>query len=300
MSQFSQSNPRLQLALDNSSISMYKDCPRKYYYGIVEGWRPKHESAVLAFGTLFHAGVEELARARVHGADHEAALRSALRAVLPKAATLGFSDPARNPFTLLRAITWYADHYRNDPLETVRLADGRPALELSFRFELPLETASGETFIYCGHIDRIATLNGAPYCIDYKTTTAALSDNYFARYSPNAQISGYMYAAKVLFTQPTQGFIIDAVQLGVSYSRPQRFVAPRSAEQLDEWLENTIEWIKRMEQSADSGSWPMNEESCTKYGSCQFREICNKTPGVRDNFLHTGFRRDRWNPLESR
>lgn len=297
---FSSRIHRLQTALDNTSISMYKDCPRKYYYAIVEGWRPLHASSALDFGTAFHTGVETLHRAKVSGQDHEAAIRSALRAVLPLCKALDFSDPARNPFTLLRAIVWYADHYRDDPLQTVVLADGRPALELSFRFELPIQTPGDESYLYCGHIDRIAKLGNSTYCVDYKTTTSALNDKYFARYSPNAQISGYSYASHILFMQPASGFIIDSIQLGVNYSRPQRYIAPRTNEQLEEWLENTIHWVKRMEDSAVNNSWPMNEESCTKYGSCQFREVCNKTPGVRDNFLASGFKRDRWNPLEAR
>lgn len=297
---FSPGIPTLQTSFDNSSLSLYKDCPRKYFYAIIEGWRPTSESAALTFGTLYHLGMETLARAKASGADHETAVRCMLRKVIPQTETLGWTDNYRNPYTLLRTLVWYADHYRNDPLQTVMLPGDKPALELSFRFELPIKTPSDEPYFYCGHIDRIARMQGQTYCIDYKTTTSALTDAYFARYNPNAQISGYSYAAQVLFMQPASGFIIDAMQLGVNFNRPQRYIAPRTHEQLDEWLENTMAWIKRIEHSAIHNSWPMNEESCTKYGSCQFREVCNKTPSIRDNFLASGFRRDRWNPLEPR
>jgi hypothetical protein len=292
--------PQLQTAFDNSSLALFKDCPRKYYYAIIEGWRPSRPSIVLDFGTAMHSSLECFDIAIADGKSHDEALALAVRHALKLSHKWSFEDNIRNPYTLLRAIIWYADQYKNDPIETVKLPNGKPALELSFRFELDIKTPSGEPYLYCGHIDKIGKFNGAIYAIDRKTTTSALTDTYFARYNPNGQISGYSVAAQILRSEPSHGFIIDAIQLGVNFCRSQRYIVTRTQEQLEEWLHNTIEWIKRIEAAAVTKSWPMNEESCTKYGSCQFREVCSKTPSIRDNWLATYFVRDRWNPLVSR
>jgi len=291
---------QLQIAYDNSSLALFKDCPRKYYYAIVEGWRPSRTSIVLDFGTAVHSALETFDTAISDGKDHEAAVALAVRHALQLARKWSFDDSARNPHTLIRAVVWYTEQYKSDPIVTVRLPNGKPALELSFRFELNISSPSGEPYLYCGHIDKIGLFNGAVYAIDRKTTTSALSDSYFARYNPNGQISGYSVAAQLLRHEPSHGFIIDAIQLGANFCRSQRYIATRTQEQLEEWLHNTAEWIKRIEAAALARSWPMNEESCTKYGSCQFREVCSKTPSIRDNWLNTYFVRDRWNPLVPR
>ena len=41
-------NSRLQQAWDNTSISVFKDCPRKYYFSTIQGWRAKGISPPLA------------------------------------------------------------------------------------------------------------------------------------------------------------------------------------------------------------------------------------------------------------
>ena len=48
-------------------------------------------------------------------------------------APMEFEDTIKTRFTLLRSVVWYLEQFENDPCETVILADGRPAVELSFR-----------------------------------------------------------------------------------------------------------------------------------------------------------------------
>jgi hypothetical protein len=42
----------------------------------------------------------------------------------------------------------------------------------------------------------------------------------------------------------------------------------------------------------------MNDTACDKYGGCEFREVCSKSPSVRDKFLKADFKQEEpWNPL---
>jgi hypothetical protein len=56
-------------------------------------------------------------------------------------------------------------------------------------------------------------------------------------------------------------------------------------------------WLKQAKWYAEDDYWPQNDKSCHKYGGCPFREVCSKSPSVRDKFLESGFVRREWNPL---
>jgi len=58
---------------------------------------------------------------------------------------------------------------------------------------------------------------------------------------------------------------------------------------MEEWLRDTKVWLRQAEAFAQEGHWPQNDKSCTKYGGCVFRNICNKDPSVRQNFLESDF-----------
>jgi hypothetical protein len=55
-----------------------------------------------------------------------------------------------------------------------------------------------------------------------------------------------------------------------------------------------------MEEYAKEGYWPQNDTACDKYGGCRFRGVCSRSPSVRQAFLDSDFRREMWNPLDTR
>jgi len=46
--------------IDSSKLSTFMECPRKYFYEYVLGWRPSMPNVHLTFGTAWHAAVERL------------------------------------------------------------------------------------------------------------------------------------------------------------------------------------------------------------------------------------------------
>lgn len=297
--------PRLQKAWDNSSLQLLKDCPRKYQYAILEGWRPKHTAAPLIFGSMYHNGLEEYDTLRGRGADHATALRAAIRKVMiettweedGKLIFWDAGDNNRSRESLVRSIVWYCEHFKEDALQTYILPDGTPAIELSFRYELPLSSPDLDPYFYCGHLDKLAKMGDMLYVVERKTSTSTLSSSYFARYNPNGQITGYAFSAKVVLNEPVQGVIVDATQTAVNFARFGRSYQHRNEEQLEEWLSNTLVWIKVAEDYAKANYWPMNEEACHKYSGCQYREVCSKSALTRDKWLESDFLRNPWNPL---
>lgn len=338
-SPYCESNSKLQFAWDSTSMGAFKDCPRKYQLSIIEGWQPKHQALPLTFGILYHKGIETFYRERdANGKSYKEAVHETVRYLLhatyysyevQKCTDCGevyksapeicracgnetFSpttlrapwetdDTQRNRQMLIRAVVWYCEQYKDSPFKTLILADGSAAVELSFRFELPKTTPGGVPYLWCGHFDRACVDQSDNIWIqDSKSTKYALSSNYFDKYSPDNQMSGYTVGSKVAFSIPAKGVMITAVQLGAEWCRYGLGFAPRTEGQQREWIADILFYIALAQQCAEEDYWPMNDKACHHYGGCQFRGVCSKSPEVREKFLESDFIRRPWNPLETR
>lgn len=303
-SSFSSHLPTLQFAWDSTSLSALKECPRKYYYSIVLGYQPKRRSFHLDFGIFYHEALEAYDRAKANGADHDSACVAAVRRALTSSWDPGLARPwisgdnYKNRYTLIRTIVWYLEQFADDPIETIILSNGTPAVELSFRYNFPHSFESvGEPAIFCGHLDRLGSIGGGLWVVDRKTTQHAIDDNYFARYTPDNQMSGYSVAGKIVYNIPVQGVIVDAAQVLVTFSRFRRGFANRTQSQLDEWVRDTQYYMEQAEIYATRNYWPQNDKSCFNYGGCPYREICARSPEVRERWLEAGFTKRIWDPL---
>lgn len=301
---------KIQFAWDSTSLGWLKECPRKYQYHMVEGWRSKGESVHLRFGQLYHSALELYDRLRAEGVDHDQALRTVVYATMKETWEPAEGDTPEHPWdsghnlktreTLVRSIIWYLDHFIDDPAKTVILTNGKPAVELSFKMELDWGPGRSQPYILCGHLDRVVEFSGGTYVMDRKTSTSTIGSYYFDQFEPDNQMSLYTLAAKVIYQTPVKGVIIDAAQVAVGFTRFSRGFTYRTDHQIEEWLKDVKFWFRQAEGYAIEGYWPMNDKSCHKYGGCPFRKVCSKDPSVRDKFLATDFTRHPWNPLEPR
>ena len=306
-SSFSTINTNLQLAWDSTSLGALKECPRKYQLSIIEGWVPRRESVHLTFGLHYHAALERYDHARAEGASHDEATIKALRYALEVTWNRELSrpwlsdDPNKNRWTLVRTIAWYLDQFESDPLKTVVLKNGKPAVELSFRLELDYKSKlTDEKFILCGHLDRVVEFNEQIYVADRKTSKNTIGTDFFDKYSPDNQFSVYTLAMQIIYSLPTAGLIVDAAQVAVTFSRFQRGFVPRHQAQLDEWYRDLGFWLTAAQLHAQAGYWPLNDKSCNNWGGCPYRGICSKAPSVREEWLKADFHKRTWDPLQVR
>lgn len=170
----------IQFAWDSTSLGWLKECPRKYYYSMIEGWRKKGGSLHLDFGGWYHSGLELYDRLRAEGRSHDESQDEMVgkamewtwvRHVCEVCDGSGFAtpgsghgdvcpncggqkettpskawstdDPNKTRETLIRSLIWYTDHFKDDPAQTVILTNGKPAVELSFKLELDRGPAEG-------------------------------------------------------------------------------------------------------------------------------------------------------------
>lgn len=303
----------IQFAWDSTSLGLYKECPRKYFYTIIRGFKPKGESVHLTFGIHYHSALEHYDKQRALGADHEEALRSSLRKVMTDAWDTATGAPwesdhaLKHRNNLIRSVVWYLEEFKDDKAKTIILANGQPAVELSFRFQVDSD------LVLCGHLDRLVEWMDGVYVMDRKTSTTTLSSYYFDQYEPDNQMSLYTLAGRFVYNTPVRGVIIDAAQIAVGFTRFDRGLTYRSESLLEEWLDATRSFVFDAAEMADEyhnrlnssdpfpeRAFPQNDKSCHKYGGCPFCKICSRSPEVREAFLQTDFEVKPWNPLEVR
>lgn len=343
-----------QFAWDSTSLGLLKECPRKYYYEILCGWRPKRDNVHLTFGLLYHAALEaydhyaasigkldgnltddehmegilaSVDRAMTHWGEyvhpvceacHGHGFPSGVACELCNGA--GHSpaavwqpwqsdDANKNPYTLLRTIVWYLDHFRHSPLRTITLSNGKPAVELSFAWEGG--EVNGITYLFCGHIDRMVIdptqPSSRPSPHDRKTTKSAINAGYWRQFAPHNQFSLYSATCALHYTTPTWGITVDAAQILVGESRFARQFIPFPPQVIAEWLDEANTYITQAalyaeKQDAGRGeqAWPRNDKSCSNYGGCPFIKVCNKGASHRLSWLTADFTYKPWNPLIQR
>jgi hypothetical protein len=291
----------VQFAWDSTSLGWLKECPRKYQYQMLEGWRSKGESVHLKFGIHYHKGLEDYDKHRARGLSHDEATNQTVLDLLVATWDFETGQPWQSDHnlktreTLIRSVIWYLEQFGdNDPATTVILNSGEPAVELSFRVRID------DDLVISGHLDRVVEFQNQYYVMDRKTSTSTISSYYFDQYAPDNQMSLYTLAGGIVYNNPVRGVIIDAVQIAVGFSRFERGMVYRTEDQSSEWLEDTKWWVEQAARMAEKNFWPMNDKSCHKYGGCPFRSICASDQRVRETFLNQHFVREHWNPLAVR
>jgi hypothetical protein len=280
---------------------------------MIEGWRPKEDNVHLRFGQEYAHAQNEYQIATSVGAKHEDALHLVVKSLLLRTRDWDSDNPYKNRKTLTRTVIWYLEKFKNDVAKTLVLADGKVCAELSFRFSLdwgpggvlPYEQGHnapyGQSYLLCGHLDRVVTFNDEIFVMDQKTTKSQPGSYYFDQYEPENQMSLYTLAGQVLFDTAIRGVIIDVAQVAIDFSRFERGFTYRNSDQIDEWVNDLHFWFALAEEYAKANYWPMNDTACDKYGGCKFRQICSKSPSVRERFLAGDFVKSKpWNPLEVR
>lgn len=301
----------IRLAWDSTCLTAFKTCPRLYKLSIIDGWTPKTENDHLRFGSEYHRALQDYDIEKTKGSGHKDAMSKVLRDLLLR--TMDWhpnpdskAGKYKNIDTLTSLVVDYLDHFINDPARTYIKFDGSPAIEQSFRFEIGFGPKSADqAYLLCGHLDRIVEFNDQLMIMDRKTTTTTLGDYYFKQWEPNIQMALYILAGRVILDTALKGVIIDAAQ--ILLDKPNRFVRGftyRTEDQIQEWLDDLVVVLDSAERAAQSDKWIMNESACDKYGGCKFRDVCSKSPSVREKFLRANFIQltpeERWNPLTTR
>lgn len=293
----------VQFGWDQTSIKLAEECFYKYYLKMIEGWRSRSGNVHFIFGGAYASALEHYHKFRAEGVEHDKALERVVLEALT--ATWNFDTEPPGPWVsdhntktrenLIRTIVWYFEQFKDDPCQTVILSNGVAAVEHSF--QLPVEN----DIIFSGHLDRMVEYSKNVYVQDQKTTGSTITPRYFSNYNPDTQVLMYSFAGRAIFKLPVKGMMIDAAQIAVGFSRFERGFIFTDDASLDEWYDDSMDLILRVQQATRDNHFPKNRSSCHKFAGCEFREVCNKSPHVREQFLKADFEKGpRWDPLEAR
>ena len=134
-------NTSIQYAWSSSSLDLLKTCPRLYQYTMIDGWQSRDESIHLRFGIEYHTALQEYAISKAKGIKHEDAIHDTIRSLHNRIWDWQVDRTTRagkykNRESIVSLVIDYLDHFADDPAETFILADGTPAVELSFKLEM--------------------------------------------------------------------------------------------------------------------------------------------------------------------
>lgn len=301
---------------DNSRLSEFKLCPRKFWFHYIQHLVPAGSEMPLDFGTAWHAAMDALyiqffSEEKIRGIElgklaFQAFLESWMELGHPPEIPLGDEDKyrGRTPGTAREMLMNYVK-IREQWMETLELI----AVELPFA--VPLDPDNPNRF-YVGRLDKIYKERGYYWVLEHKTNSLysikeGMQHGFTDQFDPNSQVDGYSFALKMLFGAKTMGVLIDAALVHKQHHDIFKFIpVNKGAGYANQWLKDTNYWWDRVEEAAVLKHYPrVAPGACrTVYGQCKYKGICNYTTGM-DNFLDTdgeplapqGYKFDKWEPF---
>lgn len=270
---------------DNSALSAYKDCPRKYQLRHQKHWRSEGTSMPLIFGLSWHAGQDVVWQYARRLSGQPELVNAAMAKFLETwegeglAAELDMEQleryAPRTPQVAHEMYSAYIETRWNMLMEAQVLAIEQP-------FAVPMP--GREDTWYVGRLDKVVEFKGQKLVLEHKTTTAYKKDGgfqatYVDSWNSDAQVKGYQFGGGLYFPGLSQVWV-DAALVHKREHHHFRFIpVAHQVNLIEEWIGDTGKWIERLEADLKNNYFPKNENSCFgKYGSCAFLDICRSIP----------------------
>lgn len=294
---------------DNTRLSSYKECPRKFYFRHIRHIRGKGIAKPLIFGLAWHEAMDvvwgNLPSIGNEGKDDETVLKLAIMAFLDCWVEQGAPHPddmspevaddwmPRHPGVGAEMLWNYIQQKKEFISECEILNIERP-------IAVPIDPDRPDLF-YIGRIDKEVKHRGRVYFIEHKSTTAYKAPprgsggkagfrfDYLNSWTPNSQVDGYLHVGHMYHGDAMKSVYVDAALVHKNHHDCFKFIPiERVLAQLDASVEDTREWILRVEadkaklreirangSSHMGGCFPKNTESCQgKYGTCGYHALC--------------------------
>ena len=284
--QYEQFERHEPVVLDNSAISEYKRCPRAYFYRYVLGFDTTANPPYFLWGTAYHKFRELLEIEYTNNRktlDISTSISLSIAVALVKAIEYWNQLAIKNPPD-------YAESPRAK-FNHLNLANFKLACESILKYwskekesgnvevlatEQPIRVQLPNGEWYGGRADQVIRANGKVRGRDFKTTTKI--EMYYTRsFTPNAQFAGYTYAEGIIHGSPIRGQTVEVlygIQPGLK--KPfapviKPYIVDFTSEQIEEWLQGTMEVMEQMKVSRENDFYRMNENACT---FCPFHDVC--------------------------
>ncbi len=294
---------------DNSRLSEFKLCPRKFWFHYIQHLVPAGKRIPLDFGTAWHNAMDFLYINFFNNNKRGTELgKIAFEGFLQSWTELGYpaiieigdegNYKGRTPGTAREMLMNYVAT-RSQWLKTVEL------VKVELPFAVPLDPDNPNRF-YVGRLDKVISEKGYYHVVEHKTTSLysikhGMQMGFTDMFDPNSQVDGYSFALKMLMGAKTMGVIIDAALVHKTHHDVFKFIpVNKAAGYSNQWLKDTNYWWDRVDEAAELKHYPRNAPGAcrTVYGACEYKGICNYTTGMDDfDEAPSGYKIDKWEPF---
>lgn len=273
------------LYYDNTRISTYRECNRKFYLRHILDLVRDGERVDLVFGQCWHEAMNVVWRVISDGGKHEDALKMGMAAFIshwvekefppPTSANyqiLTDKWPTKNPYVAMEMLDNYIKQRSAFIKECTNVEVERPyAVPLGMTVDVPV-TQEGdmpgriwrsnekgvtaympEEVFYIGRLDKVVTHRQyGRLIIEHKTTgwyakEGGFRTDYLESFSPNSQVDGYLFAGNSLYEGGVKGVWVDAALTHKTVHDKFKFIPiDRQFTALDAWLTETKIYVRRI------------------------------------------------------
>lgn len=275
--------PHFPKNLDSTIMACFDTCETKFYQEYCLRLAPNAISPHLHAGGAIAYGCEIVRKAvYIDGLSTREALIRGTNAFME---FWGLDEDApfvheKNPKTFNNTLGALWDYFYTydpvtDPIQPIRGADGKPAIE--FSFGIPMEVnhpETGDPILYAGRFDMLGNYNGNMPCVLDEKTATSLSAGWANQWAMRGQFLGYCFAAQKYgyecSTAVVRGLAIQKTQ----YKHLQAIVQFNNFH-IERWWEQINMRAQRAVDAWNSGKWFMSfGDGCGAYGGCEYMELC--------------------------
>lgn len=277
------------LEISHNATSIFRGCPKKYYWTYVQGLSPKRKSNALTLGSAIHEAFELYAKG-TSDTDVIAHLITTFDEQIAKATEYEVEDLEVNKATAIGMWMHYPWKDRSE------FQENYPEM----KFKIRINGLNGVRFV--GRIDGLVKTQNKWWLREVKTT--GLTPRQFQnRIALSSQATGYVYALKKM-GYDIQGVMYDMIKKprlkkGVNedcrhfcdrivsdYLNDQKmpenarkaYLRPfvyRSSLQLRQFEEDTRTLVRKIRHTLRKNEWYRNQDLCWNYNSlCPFEKVC--------------------------
>ena len=275
---------------DHSQLHTFQTCPEKYRLTFLERLErvtDTPENQPLRFGQALHAGLASWYRPPSPPSptpsltlptppERLGAVEEAFLTVFPKA--LGEGEKLYTPQHGLQVLQHYLQQYGEADKSYKVLA-----------VESPITLLLSNSLEYLVKLDTVVEDANGVWVLEHKSTASnrAFTDKWWEQFEPNSQLSGQVAACQQQYGR-CDGIILNGIAFSYGVRKGftvecQRQVFQRTAEQVEDWKQNVVKVIGRVQQhlSLNGTPWEKHEAMCAW---CSYRPLCIScgAEGVRE------------------
>lgn len=262
------------MILDNTKVTEFNACPRKFYWAHVRHLSLVSENnlpSALQYGIAIHSGLETLYKG---GSLEESIV--IFKGLFPEK----YSTTVRTPLIGEKMLRQYYNTYIPEVWK-VEHVEAHITMELS------------KDLLFYGRIDLIVDFLSQLQVVDHKTAT---SMGYITE--PQHQLTGYIALARSLGLDINTATvnILGLIRGKIEFNR---VITSRTDEDIQEWIHHTLLTKCNIDNCVSSGYFPKYTHSCGMYNSrCPYLQLCTCSPRNIEYVVDGSYVIREWKPWE--